>query len=73
MKEQLLKAMQRNQLVDLMYMSKSGGITKRRVNVIKMIGESFQAYCFMKNDKRTFIIDSVLAAVPVTIREREVI
>ncbi|OMC83626.1 transcriptional regulator [Viridibacillus sp. FSL H7-0596] len=73
MKEQLLKAMQRNQLVDLMYMSKSGGITKRRVKVIKMIGESFQAYCFMKNDKRTFIIDSVLAVVPVTIREREVI
>lgn len=73
MKEQLLKAMQRNQLVDLMYMSKSGGITKRRVKVIKMIGESFQAYCFMKNDKRTFIIDSVLAAVPVMHREREVI
>ncbi|MEX3621840.1 transcriptional regulator [Viridibacillus arvi] len=73
MKEQLLKAMQRNQLVDLMYMSKSGGITKRRVKVIKMIGESFQAYCFMKNDKRTFIIDSVLAAVPVIQREREVI
>ncbi|WP_234447729.1 hypothetical protein [Viridibacillus soli] len=28
MKEQLIKAMQRNQLLDLMYMSNSGGITK---------------------------------------------
>ncbi|MGE7623625.1 transcriptional regulator [Viridibacillus sp. NPDC096237] len=73
MKEQLLKAMQRNQLLNLMYMSKSGGITKRRVKIIKMTGESFQAYCFMKNDKRTFIIDNVLAAVPIIRKEREVV
>lgn len=31
MKEQLIKAMQHNQLVDLMYISQTGEITKRRV------------------------------------------
>ncbi|MGE7621669.1 transcriptional regulator [Viridibacillus sp. NPDC096237] len=73
MKEQLLKAMQRNQLIDLMYMSKGGEITKRRVKVIKMTANSFQAYCFVKNAKRTFIIENVLAAVPVIYKEREVV
>ncbi|MGG0663299.1 transcriptional regulator [Viridibacillus arvi] len=73
MKEQLIKAMQRNQLVDLMYISKSGEISKRRVKVIKITSDSFQAYCFLKNAKRTFILDNVLAAIPVMHREREVI
>ncbi|MFE6166991.1 transcriptional regulator [Viridibacillus arvi] len=72
MKEQLLKAMQRNQVIDLMYMSKGGEITKRRVKIIKMTADAFQAYCFMKNDKRTFIIDNVLVAVPTIRKEREV-
>ncbi|MBK3493845.1 hypothetical protein JFL43_03015 [Viridibacillus sp. YIM B01967] len=48
MKEQLLKARQRNQLIDLMYMSKGGEITKRRVKIVKMTTESFRAYCFVK-------------------------
>ncbi|MBK3495336.1 transcriptional regulator [Viridibacillus sp. YIM B01967] len=73
MKEQLIKAMQRNQVIDLMYMSKGGEITKRRVKIIKMTAESFQAYCFAKQAKRTFIIDNVLAAVPQIYRENEVV
>lgn len=73
MKEQLVKAMQYHQLVELMYISKSGEITKRRVKVIKVVGDKFQAFCFMKHAKRTFIIDNVLAVLPVTRREREVI
>ncbi|MEG0259317.1 MAG: transcriptional regulator [Lysinibacillus sp.] len=70
MKEQILKAMQRNQLVEMMYMDKNGEITKRRIKIIKAVGDSFQAFCFMKNAKRTFIIDNVLAAIPVSYRER---
>lgn len=34
MKEQLIKAMQYHQLVELMYMGKSGEITKMRIRVI---------------------------------------
>lgn len=73
MKEQLLKAMQRNQVIDLMYMSKGGEITKRRVKIIKIAGERFQAYCFVKQAKRTFFIDNVLAVAPLIHKEREVI
>lgn len=73
MKEQLIKAMQYKQLVTIIYMSKSGEITKRRVKVLKIESDKFQAYCFMKRDKRTFIIDNVLAVLPVIRREKEVI
>lgn len=73
MKEQLIKAMQRNQLVTIMYMSKCGEISKRRVKIIKMASDSFQAFCFTRQAKRTFIIDNVLAVVPVVCRERDVI
>lgn len=73
MKEQLVKAMQYHQLVIIMYLSKSGEITKRRVKLIKISGDKFQAFCFMKHAKRTFIIDNVLAVLPVTRKEREVI
>ncbi|WP_391209185.1 transcriptional regulator [Psychrobacillus sp. L4] len=61
------------QIVVLMYLSKSGEISKRNVKVIKIQGESFQAYCFKRNAKRTFLIDNVLALVPVILKERNLI
>jgi len=73
MKEQLLKAMQRNQIVNMMYVSRRGEITQRRIKLVKIIGDSFQAYCFTRQAKRTFTFDNVLAVVPVLERERNVI
>lgn len=69
----LEKYFSRGQIVELMYLSKSGEISKRRVKVIKIQGDSFQAYCFKRNAKRTFLIDNVLALVPVIRKERDVI
>ncbi|WP_337999441.1 hypothetical protein [Solibacillus daqui] len=48
MKEQLVRAMQRYQTVDIMYMAKDGKITKRRIKLVKIIGDNMQAYCFIK-------------------------
>lgn len=73
MKEQLLKVMQRNQVVNMMYMSKSGEITKRRVKLVKIMGNSFQAYCFTRRAKRTFTIHNVLAVVPIIHKEWSVV
>lgn len=73
MREQLVKAMQRNQSVNMMYVSKNGSVTKRRVKVIKIVGDSFQAFCFIRQAKRTFLISNVLAVVPVVYKERGVV
>jgi len=73
MREQLIKAMQRNQLVNMMYVAKDGSVTKRRVRVIKIVGDSFQAFCFTRQAKRFFIIQNVLAVTPVFRKERKVV
>jgi hypothetical protein len=54
----------------MMYIAKSGEITKRRIKVLKVDNDSFKAYCFSKH---TFIINNVLALKPVVQKEREVI
>lgn len=63
----------RGQIVELMYLSRSGEISKRSVKVIKIQGDSFQVYCFKRNAKRPFLIDNVLALVPVMQKETMVI
>ena len=73
MREQLIKAMQRNQLMNMMYVSKTGSVTKRRVKIIKIVGDSFQAFCFTRQAKRTFLISNVLAVIPVVSKGREVV
>lgn len=64
MKEQLLKVLERKQLIDMMYISKSGDITKRRIKVTKVENDTFKAYCFTKHAIRTFSIDNVLVLLP---------
>lgn len=73
MRDQLVKVMQRNQIVNMMYLAKSGEISKRRIKIIKIVGDTFQAYCFTKQAKRTFLINNVLAVVPFVTKEREVV
>lgn len=57
----------------MMYVSKNGSVTKRRVKIIKIVGDSFQAFCFRRQTKRTFLISNVLAVVPVVYKERGVV
>ena len=73
LKEQLIKAIQRNQTINMIYLSKEGAISKRRVKIIKIGCDYFQAYCFTRRAKRTFIIDNVLTIVPVVYKERGII
>lgn len=64
MREQLMKAMKRNQIVNMMYIAENGSITKRRIKIIKIVGDTVQAYCFTRHAKRTFKFDNILAAHP---------
>lgn len=73
MRIKILKAMQYNQIVEMIYMKKNGEISKRRVRVLSVDDNTFKAKCFLRNTKRTFKIENVLAFVPVINRERDVI
>ena len=73
MKEQILKAFKYQQLIDMMYMANDGSISKRRIKILKVSGDSFQAYCFLRHKKRTFKMDNVLSLMPVIQKERQII
>lgn len=73
MKGQLLKVLERQQLVDMIYIDKSNKISKRRIKITKIDNDTFKAYCFSKHASRTFIIENVLALLPVISKEREVV
>nr|WP_019414739.1 hypothetical protein [Paenisporosarcina sp. TG20] len=73
MRENLAKSLRYGQLVDIMYVSKCGQITKRRLKVLRFEGDIFQAFCFLRQTKRTFIISNVLALIPVEHRENGII
>ena len=59
------RSMKYNQLLDMIYMDNNGGITKRRVKLLKVTEDSFQAYCYLRGSRRTFKADNVLVLVPV--------
>lgn len=65
MKEQIKRAMQHNQIVDIMYIAQDSSITKRRIKLIKIVGNTVQAYCFTRHAKRTFKFENILAVRPV--------
>lgn len=65
--------MKANQLSEMIYMKHNGEISKRRVKVLNISKDSFQAYCFLRGTKRIFKIENVLAFVPILQKEREVI
>ena len=73
MRIMLEKYFNRGQHVELIYLSKSNEISRRRVKILKVQDSSFQAYCFKKKAKRTFLITNVLAIAPVSPKESKVI
>lgn len=66
----LIKYLNRGWIVELIYLSKAGEISKRKVRILKVRGDIFCAYCFKQNAKRTFLIDHVLALAPILPQER---
>ena len=73
MREILERSVRYGETLEVMYMSKDGSISKRRIKVLQVGETSFRAYCFLRKFKRTFLIDNVLEAVPVMHKERVVI
>ncbi|RKQ14203.1 transcriptional regulator [Ureibacillus endophyticus] len=73
MKEKLLKVLKRNLLIDMMYIDQNNVITKRRIKVAKITGNTIRAYCFTRHANRTFTIENILAFKPVIRKERDVI
>ena len=69
----LLRSVECGGILEMMYMAKSGEVSKRRIQVLEVGDTSFRAFCYLRKSKRTFRIDNVLALVPVVSKERDVV
>lgn len=69
----LEKAIKYNQLMNMVYMSKESQITKRKVKVLNIDNEQLHAFCFLRQSKRTFNINNILALEPVYTKRNMVI
>lgn len=73
MRDIVKKAIQNNYLLDMIYLSEAGQMTKRRIKVFKMENECIYAFCFLRQSKRSFKMSNILALEPVYIKRGAVI
>jgi len=60
----LKRAVESNEVLEMIYQNNKGEFSQRRIQVIKVNEESFSAYCFTRKQKRTFKVTSVLSIGP---------
>ncbi len=65
MKGLLKRATESKEVLEMIYQNNKGEFSQRRIQVIKMSEESFNAYCFTRKQQRTFKISNVLSVGPV--------
>ncbi|PAD80623.1 hypothetical protein CHH57_23965 [Niallia circulans] len=65
MKGLLKRAVMNAEVLEMIYLNTKGEISQRRIKVIKLNEESFSAYCFTRNQQRTFKISNILSVGPV--------
>jgi hypothetical protein len=60
---ELIKSMDRNYVLDMLYISKEGAISKRRIKVLQVGEVSFRTYCHIRKTNRA--VGNVFALVPI--------
>ncbi|WP_186577745.1 hypothetical protein [Aquibacillus kalidii] len=55
-----------NKTIEIIYCSSDGELTKRRVKVQGITKKQFFGYCYLRNQRRSFLVENVLAWQPTT-------
>ncbi len=64
MKTMLHLAMENKKKLEMIYQSKSGGLSQRVVRILQVKEEQVVAYCYSRRQVRTFRLDNILAVHP---------
>ncbi|UPO88354.1 hypothetical protein [Niallia sp. Man26] len=65
MKGLLKRAVESNEVLEMIYQNNKGEFSQRRIQIIKVSEESFSAYCFTRKQQRTFKLSNVLSMGPI--------
>lgn len=69
MKGLLRRAANSGEKLEIIYLSNSHQLSQRIVKVISMSETTIQAYCYLKNQYRTFKRANILSAAPLGVRK----
>ncbi|UOE96238.1 hypothetical protein [Alkalihalobacillus sp. LMS39] len=58
--------------VEIIYMSKNGTITQRKVTIQQLDDHLLIGFCHVRNQKRMFLIQNILSAKPVHRKEKAI-
>ncbi|WP_226683381.1 hypothetical protein [Sutcliffiella horikoshii] len=50
--------------IEIIYMSKDGSITQRSLLVLDISKNNVTAFCYLRNQKRTFLLENILSYRP---------
>lgn len=70
MRIELIKSMEWNHVLDMVYRAKDGAISRRSITILQVGDVLVRAYCYLRKSNRTFEIDNILVLVSVTSKER---
>lgn len=64
------KSLEQNRMVEIIYMSESGVITQRKIQVLSIEEDRIRAFCCLRQLKRTFKVSNILSAQLLTNKQR---
>lgn len=64
MKGLLKRAVESNEVLEMIYQNNKGEFSQRRIQVIKVNEDSFSAHCFTRKQQRTFKLSNILSIGP---------
>lgn len=60
----LKRSAQSGEVLEMIYISKKGEITQRKIKVIKVSDGYFIAYCYLRHKRRVFVQSNILSIAP---------
>ncbi|MCM3023549.1 hypothetical protein [Heyndrickxia ginsengihumi] len=64
MKGLLIRASESGEQLEMIYISAKGDVSQRVIKVLNVSSESLKAYCYTRNQFRTFKLENILSIVP---------
>jgi predicted DNA-binding transcriptional regulator YafY len=66
----LLRAIENQTLIEMIYLTKDGSISQRIIRVKEMNQDKINAYCYLRKSNRNFTISNILSLSPIQNRNR---
>ncbi len=68
----LIKSVNTGISLEMIYMDSKGNLSQRQIRVLEINDNSIKAFCYSKNQRRTFKMEQILSILPVYNHNRKI-